>query len=63
MMFEIKCLSTGKIHFWNLSDVLYEINRDRSSEWTCYTVRDWREGWFDWVEGDYFSMIGVSHEG
>jgi len=27
-----------------LSDILEEINRDRSEEWTDYDETDWREG-------------------
>ena len=30
--------------FKNIKQLLKEINRDRSSEWTDYNEEDWREG-------------------
>lgn len=37
---------------WTLEQILEEINRDRSEEWTDYDESDWQEGWKEWVEGD-----------
>lgn len=48
---------TERIEEWTLVDILEEINRDRSNEWTDYDETDWREGWNEWVEGDYYSLI------
>lgn len=34
----------GNIEEWNIHEVLEEINRDRSEEWTDYDESDWLEG-------------------
>ena len=54
---KIRDLETGKNFIWTLTQVLEEINRDRSEDWTDYDVSDWREGWREWVEGDYFTLV------
>jgi hypothetical protein len=41
---------TGKIHKWSLSTILREINRDRSSEWSPYNKKDWKEGLEEFTE-------------
>lgn len=46
-----------RIEEWTLECILEEINRDRSNEWTNYDETDWREGWNEWVEGEYYSLI------
>ena len=56
-IYKIKDLHTGEIHAWTLSQVLEEINRDTSEEWTPYDATDWKEGWIAWAEGDVFTMI------
>lgn len=47
----------GKVHNWKLSEVIDEINRDRSEDWTPYNESDWQEGWDEWVEGDVYTML------
>jgi len=34
----------GETSLWTLPEILEEINRDRSDEWTPYDESDWREG-------------------
>ena len=46
-----------RIQEWYLSDILEEINRDRSDEWIDYDETDWREGWNEWVEGEFYQLI------
>jgi len=44
---KIKCknINNGKIKVFNsVKDILKEINRDRSNEWSNYNEKDWREG-------------------
>ena len=53
---KIKDLLSGATFEWTVRDILNEINRDRSVEWTDYDVTDWREGWDQWVEGEYLSI-------
>ena len=48
---------TGKIFTMEMPDILEEINQDRSDDWTNYDATDWREGWSEWVEGEYLSAI------
>lgn len=54
---KVKDLTTQEIYEWTIEDVLEEINRDRSSEWTDYDESDWEEGWDAWCEGDVYTMI------
>ena len=46
-----------RIEEWTLEDILEEINRDRSNEWTPYDETDWKEGWNEWVEGEFYSLV------
>jgi hypothetical protein len=41
-----------------ISWFLSEINRDRSSQWIDYDESDWKEGWYEWCEGDTYTLIG-----
>jgi hypothetical protein len=55
---KVRDVETGKVTTWTLNEVLEEINRDRSEDWTDYDASDWREGWRDWVQDDgYFELI------
>lgn len=49
---KIKLLNTetGEIVSKTLYEVLYEINRDRSDEWTQYDRTDWQEGLEEFTE-------------
>ena len=58
--YKVKCLETGTIYCFTVDDILDEINRDRSENFTPYTVEDWREGWSEWCEGDIYEMQGVT---
>ena len=53
----VKDLETGEIQEWSLEAILEEINRDRSEHWTDYDETDWLEGWNEWVEGEFYSII------
>jgi hypothetical protein len=55
--YRIKEIETGEVHDWTLSEILQEINRDRSDEWSAYDESDWREGWLEWCEGDFYHLI------
>jgi len=55
--YKIKEIETGEVHEWTLPEILEEINRDRSDEWSAYDDSDWREGWDVWCEGDYYHLI------
>jgi len=55
--YKVKDLNTNKVFNWTLQDILNEINRDHSAEWEAYGETDWREGWYEWAEGDCFTLI------
>jgi hypothetical protein len=58
MIYTIKDTETNKTFQWTLTEVLAEINRDRSGDWQDYDQTDWREGWNFWVEEEgYLTMI------
>lgn len=55
---KIKCLTSGEVEKWTIDQVLEEINRDHSDEYTPYDESDWEEGWKEWVEGiGFYSLI------
>ena len=45
--------NNGKVSYWTLSEILAEINRDRSDAWTPYDETDWREGLEHWTNLEY----------
>jgi len=56
-MFLLMDLETNKKYKWSLESIIAEINRDRSDDWTDYDESDWREGWDEWCEGDYYTLL------
>jgi hypothetical protein len=48
---------------WEILDVLDEINRDRSADWTDYTKDDWFDGWASWCEDDVYVMLSIEDKG
>ena len=57
--YNVKDINTGRVLEWTLSDILREINSDRTDEWENYNETDWREGWNEWVEGDIYRLINT----
>jgi len=55
--YKIKDIVTGEIKTWTIEQILNEINRDNSSEWQNYNEDDWLEGWEEWVEGEFYTLI------
>jgi len=56
-MIKLKDIDTGKIYSWSLSQVIQEINRDRSESWADYDKSDWLQGWGEWCEGECYTML------
>ena len=56
-LFKIKVIETDEVQVWSLEDILAEINRDRSSNWTDYDESDWLEGWNEWVHGEFYELL------
>ena len=57
-MYSVKDKYTGK----NLSDddILIEVNRDRSDEWTDYTIEDLKLATKDvlgWIDETYYEVV------
>ena len=60
--FKVREVESGKVTTWSMEDVLEEINRDRSAGWEDYDHTDWREGWYEWVEGEFYTLVSVEGE-
>jgi len=45
-----------EVFFWSVDKILEEINRDRSDGWTAYNKSDWKEGWIEWCEKDWYTI-------
>lgn len=54
---KVRNIEDEVIEDWTIDQILNEINRDRSGDWTDYDESDWREGWNEWVEGEFYSLI------
>ena len=48
---------SNQVHYWTLEDILHEINRDRSEEWTDYDRTDWKEGLEEWTNCEILEVI------
>ena len=46
-----------EVQTWDMKQVLEEINRDHSDEFTDYDENDWKEGWEEWVWPQYHIML------
>lgn len=55
--FQILNIESKQIEHWTIEQILNEINRDRSEEWTKYDQNDWQEGWRVWIENEGFFKI------
>jgi hypothetical protein len=54
---KVRYIEENEIHEWTIEQILDEINRDRSEDWTDYDKNDWQEGWDSWIEGEgYYSL-------
>ena len=40
----------NEVFKWTIPQILEEINRDRSDQWTDYDLSDWREGLEEFTE-------------
>lgn len=56
-MVRVLNLETKAVENWSIEEVLKEINRDRSEMWQDYDSSDWREGWLEFVEGEFYSLV------
>lgn len=59
LKFRIRVIETGETEYWSMKQLLGEINRDRSSEWTDYDETDYLEGWHEWIEGEFYELTGI----
>lgn len=57
-MYKVKNLATNEVEDWSIEQILEEINRDHSEEFTEYTEDDWQDGWNAWIEGyGYYELV------
>lgn len=61
MKFIVKDLHDGDILEWTLEEVLEEINRDHSPDYTPYDKTDWKEGWDEWCEGYTYNLLNIKN--
>lgn len=54
-------IETKKTFAWTSKEMLQEINRDTSDEWTDYNVGDLFEGWYEWVEGEFYKIVEINN--
>ena len=55
--YKLKQIDTEEVTEWTVKDILEEINRDRSDDWSPYDESDWREGWHEWCEGSFYTLV------
>jgi len=49
-IYTLKNTFDGSVVKWTLPEILEEINRDRSDEWSDYDEWDWKEGLDNFTE-------------
>ncbi|MEQ1762124.1 MAG: hypothetical protein ABL984_03155 [Pyrinomonadaceae bacterium] len=55
--FVVRNMDTKQPLIWALEQLIDEINRDRSSDWSDFTPFNWRQGWDEFVEGKGYQLI------
>jgi len=55
--YKIQDIETGEILNWTIDEILNEINRDRSHDWSDYNQSDWKQGWLEWVDGNVYQLL------
>lgn len=58
MKYLVLDLSDNTQHLWSVEQMVAEVNRDRSEGWEDYTISDWKNGWFEFVEGISHKCMG-----
>jgi uncharacterized protein with von Willebrand factor type A (vWA) domain len=58
--YKIQDIETGEILNWTIDEILNEINRERSHDWSDYNQSDWKQGWLEWVDGDVYQLLEES---
>ena len=48
----------GQKAVWSLTQMVAEINRDRSDDWEPYTKDDWTEGWTHFINQEELRIVG-----
>lgn len=56
-VYEVKDIQSGQVLIWGEEEMLQEINRDRSNDWSDYNSDDLLEGWIEWCEGDIYTLL------
>ena len=55
--FLIKDLFDDTTFVWTIEQMLEEINRERGSHWKKYNSFDFMEGWNEWIEGNWYTIV------
>lgn len=51
--FLVRDTETGSEYWWTVKQILHEVNRDRSDEWTDYNETDFMEGLEEMTEYEF----------
>lgn len=49
-------------YYWSVDEILAEINRDRSGSWTDFDRSDWKDGWLEFCEGNWYTIPELKKE-
>ena len=58
--YRIQDTTDGRVYEWTLAEILENINRDRSNEWTDYNKDDWQEGLEEFTEYTFIGEVKSS---
>jgi len=59
----IRNVETKEVFEWAVAEMLEEINRNYSNEFTPYNEENYLDGWHEWVEGcGYYKLVDLLAE-
>src|SRR5690349_18982177 len=55
--FVVRAMDTKQPLTWAVEQLIDEINRERTGDWSDFTPFNWRQGWDEFVEGQGYQLI------
>ena len=59
-LIKIRYLENNEIHLWTLGELLDRVNEDTWNDDFNYDLSDWREGFNQTLEGEFYSLLDES---
>jgi hypothetical protein len=59
-LIKIRYLENNEIHLWALGELLDRMNEDTWNDDFNYDISDWREGFNQTIEGEFYSLLDES---